>query len=150
MKLFLYYLFAIGGNLVSAFVFREQLHLSTLSILPAFLMVLMLFQAFYFQNGQDEKGFGGALGSNYSHEEEHRLSQYIANFLWLCAPLQLPFVLFFGNGIKALSILIYLIGLGGGALVYRLKYKDQLRDRITAEQKELEDQKKNESLGKWK
>ena len=150
MKRLVYFLSVLLGCIVSAVAFHGYINLSALSILPTFLTVLMLFQASYFQKEQEEKGFGGALGSDYSHEEERTLSQYIATFLWICAPLQLPFVLFFGNGIKALSILIYLIGFGSGALVYRCKNRNALHARVRAEQKELEDQKKNESLGKWK
>ncbi|MBQ3014545.1 MAG: hypothetical protein IJD75_05360 [Clostridia bacterium] len=150
MKRLVYFLSVLLGCIVSAVVFHRHINLSALSILPAFLIVLMLFQAYYFRNEQTEKSFGGALGSNYSYEEEQTLSQFIATSLWICAPLQLPFVLFFGNGIKALSIFIYLIGFGSGALVYRCKNRNALHARVRAEQKELEDQKKNESIGKWK
>lgn len=150
MKRFVYFVSVLLGCIASAVVFHGHINLSALSILPTFLIVLMLFQAHYFRSEKEEKGFGGALGSDYSHEEEYTLSQYITNSLWIAAPLQLPFILFFGNGIKAFSILIYLIGFAGGTLVYRCKHRHTLHARIRAEQKELEEQKKNESLGKWK
>ena len=62
----------------------------------------------------------------------------------------IPFVLFFTAIVKVLSILVYIIGLVGGLILYRIKNKGKIVNRIDAEEKERQEQEKKEQLGKWR
>ena len=74
----------------------------------------------------------------------------ISKFLPATIPWIIPFVIFFPSVVKVLSIFVYVIGLGGGAVLYKLKNKDKITSRMQAEENERREQEKKEELGKWK
>ena len=85
-----------------------------MSVMPIFLMGLMVFQAHYFNKETNENDFDTNYGSAYTHFEKGMLIKYAALSLLLTAPLQIPFILLFSSPVKGCSISIYLIGLGAG------------------------------------
>ena len=62
----------------------------------------------------------------------------------------IPFIFFFPSFVKILSVLIYIVGLIGGLILYRIKNKGKIVDRIDVEEKERQEQQMKEELGKWK
>ena len=146
----IYYCITILANIATIPIFYEYINISALSIVPLFLIALMIFQALLFKNEKVENGFRTAYGSNLTADEENKLLSSGSSFLFATIPWMIPFVLFFPAIVKVLSILVYIIGLVGGLILYRVKNKGKTVNRIDAEEKERQEQEKKEQLGKWK
>ncbi|MBR4032782.1 MAG: hypothetical protein IKJ07_08630 [Clostridia bacterium] len=146
----IYYCIAIIANIVAAFVFHKSINISVLSIIPLFLIALMIFQAKYFKSEKVENGSGTAYGSDLTSDEENDLLDSGSKFLFATIPWMIPFVIFFPSFVKALSILVYIVGLVVGLLIYRIKHKGKINGRMCSEDQERKDQEKKEELGKWK
>ena len=146
----IYYCITILANIAAIPIFFEYVNISALSIVPLFLIALMIFQALLFKNEKVENGFRTAYGSNLTADEENKLLSSGSSFLFAAIPWMIPFVLFFPAIVKVLSILVYIIGLVGGLILYRIKNKGKIVNRINAEEKERQEQEKREQLGKWK
>lgn len=146
----IYYCITILANIAAIPIFFEYVNISALSIVPLFLIALMIFQALLFKNEKVENGFRTAYGSNLTADEENKLLSSGSSFLFATISWMIPFVLFFPAIVKVLSILVYIIGLVGGLILYRVKNKGKTVNRIDAEEKERQEQEKKEQLGKWK
>ena len=146
----IYYCIAILANIAAIPIFFEYINISALSIVPLFLIALMIFQALLFKNEKVENGFRTAYGSNLTADEENKLLSSGSSFLFATIPWMIPFVLFFPAIVKVLSILVYIIGLVGGLILYRIKNKGKIVNRINTGEKERQEQKKKEQLGKWR
>ena len=146
----IYYCITILANIATIPIFYEYINISALSIVPLFLIALMIFQALFFKNEKIENGFRTAYGSNLTADEENKMLSNGSSFLFATIPWMIPFVLFFPAIVKVLSILVYIIGLVGGLILYRVKNKGEIVNRINAEEKERQEQEKREQLGKWK
>ena len=150
MKWAIYYITMIILNILAAVIFFEYINITAISIVPIFILILMLFQAFLFYNSKEnEFNTTYSVRSDLNQTEENTLFYYIANAMLICVPLLLPFILFFSSGIKFICLTIYLLGYSG-ALVFRIKNKDKLNNRIHSEENELKIQQSKEELGKWK
>ena len=148
--MFIYYCITILANIAAIFIFFKHLNISALSILPLFLIALMIFQALFFKKEKVEKEFRTTYGSNLTADEENTMLHSGSTFLFATIPWMIPFVLFFPSLVKVLSVLVYIIGLIGGLILYRIKNKGKIVDRIDGEEKERQKQEKKEQLGKWK
>ena len=146
----IYYCITIIANIVAAIVFYKNINVTVLSVMPLFLIALMIFQALLFKNEKVENGFRTAYGSNLTADEENKMLDSGSSFLLATIPWMIPFILFFPSIVKVLSILIYFVGLVGGLILYRIKNKGKIVNRIDAEEKERQEQEKREQLGKWK
>ena len=146
----IYYCITILANIAAIPIFFEYVNISALSIVPLFLIALMIFQALLFKNEKVENGFRTAYGSNLTADEENKLLSSGSSFLFATIPWMIPFVLFFPAIVKVLSILVYIIGLVGGLILYRIKNKGKIVNRINAEEKERQEQEMKEQLGKWR
>ena len=146
----IYYCISILANVAAIPIFYKYINISALSIVPLFLIALMIFQALLFKNEKVENGFRTAYGSNLTADEENKLLCSGSSFLFATIPWMIPFVLFFPAIVKVLSILVYIIGLVGGLILYRIKNKGKIVNRINAEEKERQEQEKKEQLGKWR
>lgn len=146
----IYYCLTIVANVIAAIAFYKSINITGLSILPLFLIALMIFQALIFKNEKVESGFRTAYGSNLTADEENKMLSSDSNFLFATIPWMIPFVIFFSSPVKALSIFVYYIGLVGGLVLYRLKNKGRIMNRMNVEEKERQEQEKKEQLGKWK
>lgn len=146
----IYYCITILTNIAAIPIFFEYINISALSIVPLFLIALMIFQALFFKNEKVENGFRTAYGSNLTADEENNMLSSCSTFLFATIPWMIPFIIFFASPVKALAILVYFIGLIGGLVIYRFRNKGKIANRMTAEEKERQEQKKNEELGKWK
>ena len=146
----IYYCITIIANIVAAIVFHKSINITVLSAMPLFLIALMIFQAHIFKNEKVENGFRTAYGSNLTADEKNKMLGSGSSFLFATIPWMIPFILFFPSIVKALSILVYIIGLIGGFLMYRIKSKGKIINRINAEEIERQEQEKKEQLGQWK
>lgn len=146
----IYYCIAILANIAAIPIFYKYINISALSIVPLFLIALMIFQALLFKNEKVENGFRTAYGSNLTADEENKMLDSGSTFLFATIPWMIPFILFFPAIVKVLSILVYIIGLVGGLILYRIKNKGKIVNRIDAEEKERQEQEKKEQLGKWR
>ena len=145
-----YYCVTILANLIALFVFFKSINITVLSILPIVLIALMIFQSLFFKNEKQESGFKTNYGSNLSQSEENKMSNCASTFMLATIPWMIPFVIFFSSPIKILSVLVYIIGFIGGAVLYKLKNKGKITSRVDFEEAERREQEQKEQLGKWK
>lgn len=146
----IYYCITIIANIVAAIVFYKNINVTVLSVMPLFLIALMIFQALLFKNEKVENGFRTTYGSNLTADEENKMLDSGSSFLLATIPWMIPFILFFPSIVKVISILVYIVGLVGGLILYRIKNKGRIVNRMDAEEKERQEQEKREQLGKWK
>ena len=150
MKMIIYYCITILANISAIFIFYKHINISALSILPLFLIALMIFQAYFFKKEKVKNGFRTTYGSNLTADEENKILDSGSTFLFATIPWIIPFIFFFPSFVKILSVLVYIIGLIGGLILYRIKNKGKIVDRIDVEEKERQEQQMKEELGKWK
>lgn len=150
LTMIIYYCMTIIVNIVAAVVFHKSINVTVLSVMPLLLIVLMIFQALMFKNERVENGFRTAYGSNLTADEENKMLGGVSSFLFATIPWMIPFILFFPSFVKVLSILVYIVGLVGGLILYRIKNKGKVVNRIDVEEKERQEQEKKEQLGRWK
>ena len=148
--MFIYYSITVALNLIAAIAFYKNINITALSGIPLFLIALMIFQALIFKNEKVENGFRTKYGSNLTADEENKMFDSSSSFLFATIPWMIPFILFFPSIAKSLSIVVYFIGLIGGAILYRIKNQDKIINRMDVEKKERQEQEKKEQLGKWK
>lgn len=146
----IYYCITILANIAAIPIFYEYINISALSIVPLFLIALIILQALLFKNEKVENGFRTAYGSNLTADEENKLLSSGSSFLFATIPWMIPFILFFPSFVKVLSVLVYIVDLIGGLLLYRNKNKGKIMNRMNAEEIERQEQEKKEQLGKWK
>ena len=145
-----YYSITILANIIAIFIFRKNINISALSIIPLILIALMIFQAYFFKKEKVENGFRTTYRSNLTDNEENNMLNSTSTFLLATIPWIIPFIFFFPSFVKILSVLVYIVGLIGGFILYRIKNKGKIVDRIDVEEKERQRQEKKEQLGKWK
>jgi len=146
----IYYCIAIIANVVAIIAFYKNINITGLSVVPIFLIALMIFQALMFKHEKVENGFRTKYGSNLTADEENAMQSVGSKFLYATIPWMIPFIVFFSSPIKLISVLVYIIGFIGGSVLYVLKNKNKITDRMSAEEKERQEQEKKEQLGKWK
>ena len=112
-----YYCITIIANIVAAIAFQKNINITDLSLIPLFLIALMVFQALIFRNEKVENGFRTAYGSNLTADEENKLLSSGSSFLFATIPWMIPFILFFPSFVKVLSVLVYIVGLIGGLIL---------------------------------
>ena len=146
----IYYCITIIANLIAIIAFYKNINITGLSIVPLFLIALMIFQALMFKHEKVENGFRTKYGSNLTADEENDMQSVASKFLYAAIPWMIPFIVFFTSPIKLISVLVYIIGFIGGSLLYVLKNKNKITDRMSAEEKDRQEQEKKEQQGKWK
>lgn len=146
----IYYCVTIITNVVAAIVFYRSINITGLSVMPLFLIALMIFQALIFKNEKSENEVRTTYGSNLTAGEENKMLGSISSSLFAAIPFMIPFVVFFSSPIKFLSILVYIISMLGGAILYRLQNKSKISNRIESEEVQRIEQESREQLGKWK
>ena len=150
MKMIIYYCITILANITAIFVFYKHINISALSIIPLILIALMIFQAYFFKQEKVENGFRTTYRSILTDNEENNMLNSASTFLLATIPWMIPFIFFFPSFVKILSVLVYIVGLIGGLILYRIKNKGKIVDRIDVEEKERQEQQMKEELGKWK
>ena len=121
-----------------------------MSVLPLFLLLLSVFQSVYFNNNRGKKDFSSNNTSELTEKEWERMSVYMSRSYLVAVPLFIQFIIFFDSPAKVLSVLVFFAAFCGGGIYFRVKHKDERVSRFDKETKELEEQRRNEELGKWK
>ena len=117
----IYYCITILANIAALFIFHKYINISVLSVIPVSLIAIMIFQINFFKAGKKENGFRTTYGSNFSDNEENQLFSFASASLICAIPWMIPFILFFLSPVKLLSVLIYVLGLAGGPILYKIK-----------------------------
>lgn len=146
----IYYCITILINIISIFIFHESINITLLSLIPIILIASMIIMINTFKHQKVENGFRTAYGSQLKEDQENDILKYNSKYLLIAIPWLLPFIFFFPSPAKVLSILVYLLGLLGGLIFYRIKNKNKIIDMIDNEEKEKLEQEKKEELGKSK
>ena len=146
MLWFIYYL----SVLTVSFLFGKYIHITSLSAIPIVLAILSGFMAIYNYNNRQNDSLNYNPGTVELTDKEYAKLAYYSSFAHtFCIPLYLPFILFFGNAVKFLSIALFLLAFTLGPVIFRIKQKDRLHARLKAEENELLSQKKKEESGRF-
>ena len=151
-KLSIYYGCHIALNIALLIILSAYIELHILSVLPAFLFVLMLFQITMFKADIKNDAIGDTA---YSVENTVRLTdeeqecQYscLKHSFLVCIPFEIPLIFFLHSYWKLLGIVPYIMAYIIGGIVFKLKKGKEIQDRIIKEQKELEEQMRKEEMG---
>ncbi len=149
MKYVIYYSVTTIVNIIIAVVFKKHILLSELSFVPAFLLLLSVFEAIYFYNIREKSDFNynySLQSYDLANEEWTVFTKYMMNGFLLSVPLYIPFIIFFA-WLKLISTLIFLFCFILSSAAYKLRYRKQLNDRKLREKEELERQKAKEEMG---
>jgi len=119
----IYYFAAIIANVISIILFYKSINITYLSLVPLFLIFLMLFQATYFRKEKYENGFRTTYGSNLTAEEENKMFELSSKVIFALIPFMVPFIIFFSSVNKFISVFIYVISLIIGPILYKIKNK---------------------------
>lgn len=146
----IYYCITIIANIVAAIVFHKSINVTGLSVMPLFLIALMIFQSLIFKNEKVENGFRTAYGSNLTADEENKMLGSGSSILYRRDSVDDTVCFLLPIICKSSFYLGLYIGLVGGLLLYRIKNKGKIMNRMNAEDIERQEQEKREQLGKWK
>ena len=151
MGCIIYYVATVGVNLSLLFWCRSAVNLTATSVLPLFLLGLSIFQAAYFYKNRSKTDFNVCNTTDLSEDEWEMLSLSISASFRVSLPWYLPMIFFFSTLPKTLlSVLLFLLAFTGGAVWFRLRNRKHFQARMKRESDALEEQKKKESLGKFK
>ena len=146
----IYFCATIIANVLAIFVFYKNININGLSLFPLILILLMVLQATIFKKHKIENGFRTNYGSDLTADEENKMFDIGSKFLFAMIPWMIPFVFFLMSFAKMLSLFVYILGMLGGLLIYKVKNKRKIKNRINSEENEQKAQEKKEELGNWK
>ena len=151
-KLSIYYGCHIVVNIALLIIFSAYIELHILSVLPMFLIVLMLFQATLFKANSNNDTIGDtaySVGNAVRLTEEEQAIQYsyLRHSFLFCVPFEIPLIFFLSSYWKLFGIIPYILAYIIGSIVFKLKHGNAIQERINREKKELEEQTAREELG---
>ena len=151
-KLCLYYSIQLAINAILLVAFTSGINLHFLSILPAFLLVLMIFQAFLFKSsGNDDSSFDTAYSVGdtvrLTNKEQSKLYSYMKCSFLTLAPFELPIIFFLPTYWKFVAFIPYILAYLVGSICFKIKVGKSINARAKAEANELKEQIKKEELG---
>ena len=149
-NLSIYYGCHIVINVVFLVAFSSHIQFHILSIVPIFLIALMLFQTTLFK--ADTKAVGDTAYSvgntvRLTDEEQTLQYSYLKHSFLLCIPFELPLIFFLPSYWKLIGIIPYILAYIIGGIVFKVKNGKEIQERIDREKKELKDQMRREELG---
>ena len=151
-KMSIYYIVHILVNVVLLLVFRTNITIDFLSIVPIFLIVLMFIQAPMFRTDIHRSSAGDTAYSTgntirLTDDELEKQYKYIRYSFYGLLPFLFPFVFFFSSYTKLCSIIPYILSYIVGNFIFKIKYAKIIKARIETEKKELRRQIQNEEFG---
>lgn len=151
-KLSIYYGCHIVVNIALLIIFSAYLELHLLSLLPAFLIVLMLFQATHFNLDTKNDTVGDtaySVGNTVRLTEEEQACQYsyLKHSFLFCIPFEIPLIFFLSSYWKLIGIVPYILAYIIGGVVFKVIRGNAIQERINREKKELEEQIRREEIG---
>ena len=151
-KLSIYYGCHIVVNIALLIIFSAYVELHLLSVLPVFLIVLMFFQATLFKTNAKNDTIGDTAYSvgntvRLTEEEQECQYSYLRHSFLFCVPFEIPLIFFLPSYWKLFGIIPYILAYIIGSIVFKLKYGQEIQNRIIKEKKELEEQIGWEEMG---
>ena len=151
-KLSIYYGCHIVLNIVLLLIFTEHINLHILSVIPAFLIILMFFQATLFKANAKNDAIGDTAYSvgntvRLTEEEQECQYSYLRHSFLFCIPFEIPLLFFLSSYWKFLALIPYILAYIIGSIVFKLKKGKDIQYRIIKEKKELEEQIRREEMG---
>ncbi len=151
-KVSIYYACHIVVNIALLIIFSAHIELHLLSVLPVFLIVLMLFQTTFFKANAKNDTIGDTAYSvgntvRLTEEEQECQYSYLKNSFLVCIPFEIPLIFFLPSYWKLFGIIPYVLAYIIGGIVFKLKKGQEIQDRTIKEKKELEEQIKREEMG---
>ena len=147
-KLSIYYACHVAINIVLLLAFASYIELHVLSLLPVFLIALMLFQITLFK-GDTLGDTAYSAGDTVRLTEEEQILQYSylrCSFLF-CIPFEFPLIFFLSSYWKPIGIVPYILAYVIGGVVFKIKNGKAIQERMNREEKELEKQIQREEMG---
>ena len=148
----IYYIAHVVINLVLLVAFRANIVINFLSVVPVFLIALMLIQAPMFKVDTHRNSLGDTAYSTgntvrLTDDELEKQYKYTRYAFYGLIPFVFPFIFFFSSYAKLCSIIPYILAYVVGNVIFRFKYGKTIKARLEAEKEELRKQIRNEELG---
>ena len=148
----IYYIAHVVINLVLLVAFRANIIIDSLSVLPVFLIVLMLIQAPMFKvdihrNSLGDTAYSTGNTVRLTDDELDKQYRYTRYSFYGLIPFVFPFIFFFSSYTKLCSIIPYILAYVVGNVIFKFKYGKTIKTRLEAEKEELRKQLQNEELG---
>ena len=151
-KFSIYYIVHIVINIVLLFAFRTNITIDFLSVVPVFLIVLMLIQAPMFKVDIHRNSIGDTAYSTgntvrLTDDELEKQYKYTRYSFYGLIPFVFPFIFFFPSYAKLLSFIPYILAYIVGNLIFKFKHGKTIKARLKSEKEELRKQLQKEELG---
>ncbi len=151
-KLSIYYIIHVVINLGLLVAFRANIIIDFLSVLPVFLIVLMLIQAPMFKVDMHRNSLGDtswATGNTVrlTEDELEKQYKYMRYSFYGLIPFVFPFIFFFSSYAKLFSIIPYILSYVVGNVIFKVQYGKAIKARLELEKEELRKQLQKEELG---
>ena len=149
MKWIIYYATTLLLHVITLVIFREQINITSSSLVVILLISLSVFSALYYHHNKDANTTYSVHSDITDPEWRHLASYRVYSYL-IIIPIFLPFIWFFSSWFKLFSVLIFLLAFAGGSILFRIKHRKALQERYCRERHELWEQQRKEELGQRK
>ena len=151
-KISIYYGVHTFINIVLLLVFHSDIKLNFMSLLPIFLIALMLFQTTLFKMDSKKCTIGDTAYSvgnavRLTDQEQAFQYSYLKHSFLLCVPFEIPLIFFLSLYWKLIGIIPYILAYIIGGIVFKIKNGKAIQERMNREKKELEKQIQREEMG---
>ena len=152
MKKSIYYIVHLVVNLVLLVAFRANIVIDFLSVVPVFLIALMLIQAPMFRvdihrNSLGDTAYSTGNTVRLTDDELEKQYKYTRYSFYGLIPFVFPFIFFFSSYAKLFSIIPYILSYIIGNVIFKVQYGKAIKARLEAEKEELRKQLQKEELG---
>ena len=151
-KMSIYYIVHVAINVVLLIAFRTNIIIDFLSVVPVFLIVLMLVQASMFKVDFHRSSTGDTAYTTgntvrLTDDELNEQYKYTRLSFYGLLPFELPFIFFCSSYAKLFSIIPYILAYVVGNVIFKVKYGKTIKTRLELEKEELRKQLQKEELG---
>ena len=151
-KISIYYIVHTVINMALLIAFRANIVVDFLSVVPVFLIVLMLIQAPMFKvdihrNSLGDTAYSTGNTVRLTDDELEKQYKYTRYSFYGLIPFVFPFIFFFSSYAKLCSIIPYILAYIVGNVIFKFKYGKTIKARLELEKEELRKQLQNEELG---
>ena len=151
-KISIYYIVHTVINMTLLIAFRANIIVDFLSVVPVFLIVLMLIQAPMFKvdihrNSLGDTAYSTGNTVRLTDDELEKQYKYTRYSFYGLIPFVFPFIFFFSSYAKLCSIIPYILAYIVGNVIFKFKYGKTIKARLELEKEELRKQLQNEELG---
>ena len=151
-KFSIYYIVHTVINMALLIAFRANIIVDFLSVVPVFLIVLMLIQAPMFKvdihrNSLGDTAYSTGNTVRLTDDELEKQYKYTRYSFYGLIPFVFPFIFFFSSYAKLFSIIPYILSYVVGNVIFKVKYGKAIKARLELEKEELRKQLQNEELG---